>query len=367
MIFLPNQFIKYVILFSDLSIEECLSQIVRKEKNMLSVKENFLETIKKDGNPDRLVNGYEFMGLVVPDPALLAVGHGLQPGQQGPDGFGVIWEWSEGQPAAAPLCKEEVILIKDISEWESKYNPPNIEDLDWSMVQAQAEEIRKTDQFVTAFMPFGFFERMHFLMGFENCMINMMIEPEATKDLMAAIQKHRMRVAELFVEKLNPEMVFIHDDWGMKRSLFTSPEVWRDMFKDHFTEFYAFFKDRGIINIHHADSFMEPIVSDMVDMKIDVWQGVLPENDIPKLQKELDGNMVLMGGIDATVCDAPSATEEDVRKEARRVLETYAPGGHFIPSFTYGGPMDMLYMDRNEFIKDEVRKYNIEVFGTKYE
>ena len=60
-------------------------------------------------------------------------------------------------------------------------------------------------------------------------------------------------------------------------------------------------KDHGVIVIHHADSFCEPIVEDMVDIGIDVWQGVLPENDIVKLQKQLDGRMTLMGGIDATI------------------------------------------------------------------
>ena len=31
---------------------------------------------------------------------------------------------------------------------------------------------------------------------------------------------------------------------------------------------------------HHADSFLEPVVEDMVELHIDVWQGVLPQNDI---------------------------------------------------------------------------------------
>jgi hypothetical protein len=32
--------------------------------------------------------------------------------------------------------------------------------------------------------------------------------------------------------------------------------------------------------MHHADSFLEPIVEDMVELGIDIWQGVLPQNDI---------------------------------------------------------------------------------------
>ena len=57
--------------------------------------------------------------------------------------------------------------------------------------------------------------------------------------------------------------------------------------------------DHGVLVMHHADSFLEPIVEDMAEIGVDVWQGVLPENDILKLQKQLDGRMTLMGGIDA--------------------------------------------------------------------
>ena len=330
---------------------------------MLSVRENFLETIKLDGNPDRLVNGYEFMNLIVPDPLLLASSHGLTKGATGLDGFGTTWEWAADQPAAAPLPDSSTFVIKDVTKWEESFKPPNLEKLDWSDAIAQVKAAEGADSFVTAFFVSGLFERLHFLMGFENALVNLMIEQEATKALIDALGKHRMRYAELLVENLNPEMILVHDDWGMKRSLFTSPEVWREMIKPHYEELFGYLKSKDVIIVHHADSFLEPIVEDMAEMGVDVWQGVLPENDIPRLQKELAGRMTLMGGVDATVADATTATEDDVRKEAIRVCETYAPGGHFIPSFTYGGPYDMLYMDRNEFIRDEVNKYNKKVYG----
>ncbi len=79
-------------------------------------------------------------------------------------------------------------------------------------------------------------------------------------------------------------------------------------------------------------------MEDMVELHIDVWQGVLPQNDIVKLQKQLDGRMALMGGIDAAIVDRADSTEEEIRAETRRVLETYCPNGNFIPCITYGGP-----------------------------
>lgn len=65
----------------------------------------------------------------------------------------------------------------------------------------------------------------------------------------------------------------------------------------------------------------------MVDLGIDIWQGALPENDIPKLQKQLNGRMTLMGGIDAAIVDRADSTEEEIRKEVRRACQSYGPGG----------------------------------------
>ena len=118
-------------------------------------------------------------------------------------------------------------------------------------------------------------------------------------------------------------------------------------------------KDHGVIVMHHADSFCEPIVEDMVEIGIDIWQGALPENDIPKIQKLLDGRMTLMGGLDASVVDRVDSTEEEIRADVRRACETYAPGGHFIPCITYG-LKGTIFPHVDPIIDDEIQRYNRE-------
>ena len=153
-----------------------------------------------------------------------------------------------------------------------------------------------------------------------------------------------------------------HDDWGSKHSLFISPETWREFIKPQYAKTYKYMKDHGVIVMHHADSFLEPIIEDMVDLGIDIWQGALPENDIPKLQKQLNGRMPLMGGIEADIVDRAASTEAEIRKEVRRACQSYGPGGHFIPCITYGGP-GCLYKHVDPIIDDEIDKYNKEVYG----
>ena len=211
------------------------------------------------------------------------------------------------------------------------------------------------------FMGTGIFEQCHFLMGFEDTLMNFLLEPEYMHELVDAVAEYRFQYTKLLVDNLKPDVILSHDDWGSKRSLFMQPDIWREFFKEHYRRIYGYMKEHGVIILHHADSFCEPIVEDMVDVGIDVWQGVLPENDIVRLQKELDGRMVLMGGIDATI-DRKDATDEEIRADVRRACSTYGPGGHYIPCMTYG-LAGTIYPKTDEIIADEIERYNRETYG----
>lgn len=213
-----------------------------------------------------------------------------------------------------------------------------------------------------AFAPQGIFERLHFLMGFEDTLVNLMTEPEAMQELCTAIGEHRFEHYKLVVEYAKPDIFLIHDDWGSKTNMFMHPDVWREIIKPHYVKAYKYLHDNGVIIMHHADCYMEQLVEDMVDLHIDIWQGIIPQNDIAAIQKKLNGRMTLMGGLDAAIVDRPDSAEEEIREETRRTLEAYCPGGHFIPCITYGGP-GTIYPLGDQIINDEIDRYNNEKFG----
>jgi hypothetical protein len=334
---------------------------------MLSPRDNFLETIQSDGKPDRLVNQYEPIAMILPDPILLHNREAVVRGTTFTDIWGVTYEWPENQPASAPLHTEENRVIKDILHWREELRIPdplaNCTDEEWEETVARAAKIDRNRYLATVLMATGLFERCHFLMGFEDALTGMLLEPEAYAELCDAILETRLCIAEALIDRLKPDAVLSHDDWGMKTSLFMSPEAWREFFKPRYKILYDYFHSRGVLVIHHADSFLEPIVPDMVEIGVDVWQGTLPQNDILRLQKELGGRMTLMGGLDSASLDRPDSTEEEIRAEARRACETYGPGGHFIPCSTYGGPGDTIHSHIDPIVSDEIERYNREVFS----
>ncbi len=335
---------------------------------MLTAKENFLETIKPDGKPDRLLKQFEGTAFFPANPASTYIRGVRHPGMDPMiDRFGTTILWPKGQVAAMPHVTAENKVIKDITQWRDELVMPDLEancsdPALWEPFIKQAEEIREKGDLVMAFMPTGVFERLHFLMGFEDMLVNFLLEPDDMMDLCNAIGEYRFQYMKLIVDYIKPDIMLSHDDWGSKHALFVSPDTWREFIKPQYVKTYGYMKEKGVIVMHHADSFMEPIVEDMVELGIDIWQGVLPENDIPAIQAKLQGRMTLMGGIDASIVDREDSTEEEIRGEVKRACETYAPGGHFIPCITYGAP-GCLFPQADPLINDEIDRYNKKVYG----
>jgi len=336
---------------------------------MMTPKEIMLELLKPDGKPERQLIQYEALQMVVMHPIGGYIRPGFRPGATIKDLWGTVIEWPEDAPGSMPNVTQENKVIKDITHWRDYVHAPDIvancsDDADWEPVVSRAREKAAGNKLIAGFIPTGIFEQCHNLMPFQEVLTNLYDHPDEMHELIAYINEYRMKYVKLLIEKLQPDAIFAHDDWGTKDALFMKPDMWREFFKEPYREFYEYIRSQGIITIHHADSYLAPIVEDMAEIGIQVWQGTLPENNIPELQERLQGRMVLMGGIGASI-DRADAGEEEVRTYVRSALETYCPGGHFIPCITYG-LAGAVFRHIDPWIDDEIVKYNSEYHLPRY-
>lgn len=327
----------------------------------MTAKEIFLELLKPDGRPERQLVQYEALQMALGDPAGGFLHQGRRPGATITDLWGTVIEWPEDAPGSMPLVTEENKVIKDITRWRDFVHAPDVaagssDPEAWRELREKMRGRAGDERLVAGFMATGIFEQCHFLMPFQEVLTNLYDHPDEMHELIEYITEFRLAYVKQIIDNLQPDAIFSHDDWGTKDALFMKPEMWREFFKEPYRRFYGYIRERGVIAIHHADSYLVPIVEDMAEIGIQVWQGVLPENDIPALQERLAGRMVLMGGIGAAI-DREDAGEEEVRAYVHDALHRYCPGGHFIPSITYG-LAGTVYKHVDPWIDDEIRKYN---------
>ena len=335
----------------------------------MTAKEIFLELLKPDGKPERQLVQYEALQMALGDPIGGYLHMGRMPGATITDRWGTVIEWPADAPGSMPLVTDENKVIKDITRWREYVHAPEFishssDPEAWAALRAKTRERAGDERLVAGFMATGIFEQCHFLMPFKDVLTNLYDHPNEMHELIDYITEFRLAYVKHLIENLKPDVIFSHDDWGTKDALFMKPDMWREFFKEPYRRFYGYIREQGVIAIHHADSYLAPIVEDMAEIGIQVWQGVLPENDIPALQQRLKGRMVLMGGIGAAI-DREDAGEEEVRRYVHDALHEYCPGGHFIPSITYG-LAGTVYKHVDPWIDDEIRKYNEGVHLPRY-
>ena len=335
---------------------------------MQTPKEIFLELLKPDGQPERALKQYEALHMCLYDPINVYLRGNRKRGTVSVDRWGTTISFPEDAPGAIPINHGDLAVCHDITRWRETVHAPDIAancTEGWEECRKKAREATGSDKLLASFMGTGIFEQCHFLMGFEDTLTNLYEHPTEMHELIEYITEYRLTYVKLLIDNLRPDVIFSHDDWGTKNALFMNPDMWREFFKEPYRRFYGYIRSRGCIAIHHADSYLVPIVDDMAEIGIQVWQGTLPENDIPALQRHLKGKLVLMGGIGAAI-DRADATPEEILAYARNTLDTCCAGGHFIPSITYGLPGAVFpHIDR--YIDQAIDEYNAKLHMPRYD
>ena len=326
---------------------------------MQTPKEIFLELLKPNGRPERVLKQYEALHMCLNDPINTYLRGNRRRGTVSRDRWGTTISFPADAPGAIPVHTDDLTVCPDVTHWEETVHAPDLAAscaAGWEDCRAAARSAAGEEKLLAGFMGTGIFEQCHFLMGFENTLTALYEHPDEMHRLIDYITDYRLGYVKLLIDNLHPDVIFSHDDWGTKDALFMHPDMWRAFFKEPYRRFYGYIRSRGCIAIHHADSYLAPIVDDMAEIGIQVWQGVLPENDIPALQRHLQGKLVLMGGIGAAI-DRSDATAGEVCDYTRRTLRACCPGGHFIPSITYGLP-GAVYPHIDRYIDETIDAYN---------
>ena len=307
---------------------------------MLTKRQNLLETIH-GGNPDRFVNQYEYLNILMGSPF----------GKRNPNpkygehnvvnAWGVTKSWPIGTPGAFPVHTPEKIVIKDIENWQKYLKVPQVvyDAQEWEPFIAKAEAVDREEQFVAPFFAPGVFEQCHYLLEIQNCLMAFYEYPDEMHELIDCITQFELDYAAEMCKYVKPDALFHHDDWGSQQSTFLSPDMFREFIKPAYMKIYGYYKSHGVeLIVHHSDSYAATLVPDMIDMGIDIWQGVMTTNNIPELIREYGGKISFMGGIDSAAVDYEGWTPEVVAQEVDRACRECGKL-YFIPNASQGLPM----------------------------
>jgi uroporphyrinogen-III decarboxylase len=239
------------------------------------------------------------------------------------DWFGVEYKYSEAQGSNTPQGN----VLNDITKWEEKVHWEDLSKYDW---EADSKRLRR-DESLALFMRMsnGPFERLHMMEGFEQALVDLILEPEAVHAFMMRLVDFKIELFNRIRDHVPLDYIVAGDDWGTMRAPFFSTETFEKTILEPTARFARAVQARGTKFILHCCGVIDCFVPYMVEeIGVDGLE-IQNMNDIAGILKKYGERVTVEYHTDPQLCYDPDTTEEQVRAHARQIVDTY--GAHTVP------------------------------------
>ncbi len=228
-------------------------------------------------------------------------------------------EWSVGWNGDQEGTFLAVHPLQDLNNYNNyKFPDPESEEL----MEGVYETIKTyRDEFiVSSYQVLCLFERCWALRGFENFMMDMLVNKSFAEELLDLVTQYQVLIAKRWI-KMGINCGRTGDDYGMQNGLLMNPQTWREMIKPRLKKIWDVYKEAGLPLIHHSCGDVRLLIPDFIEMGLDVLNNIQAEAmPIEELADKYGEKLTFYGGISAQEV-LPHGTPDDVRNEVKRVIK----------------------------------------------
>ena len=182
----------------------------------------------------------------------------------------------------------------------------------------------KGQHFVAPNLGFALFERAWSLRGFDNFLMDLVIDPEYAAELLERITTIQLVLIQRFID-LGIHGGYFGDDYGAQKNMLFSPKLWRKLIKPRLARLFAPFQGAGLPVLMHSDGQIGDILPDLVEIGLTAYNPVQPEViEHTWLQKTFGDKLAYFGGV-STQTILPQGTPEEVMKAVKDCSAVLAP------------------------------------------
>ncbi|MDR3590185.1 MAG: uroporphyrinogen decarboxylase family protein [Negativicutes bacterium] len=180
------------------------------------------------------------------------------------------------------------------------------------------------------------FEMCWFLRGYENALMDLMINEEFMHAMLRKILNIQKKKFDLYLGAVGEyiDAVMLVDDFATQQSLFISPATFRKMLKPYHKELIEHIKKQTAAKILlHTCGAVRPLLPDLIEIGVDAIQPVQVSAvgmDTKELKQEFGDKLVFWGA----GCDSqqvlPHGSVDEVRAEVEKRMSDLSPGGGYV-------------------------------------
>ena len=172
------------------------------------------------------------------------------------------------------------------------------------------------------------------LRGYEQALADPLLDPDFTHAYLEGMGDFFVEWNERWLSAAAGEFDIFRcgDEVGSNLRMHCSPQVWREFYKPQLKRIFAVAKKYGLKIWFHCCGMVAPILPDLLEIGIDMWDPAPPSvagNDLAWLKREYGKDLTFVGGVnhpDILVRGTPAAVEAEVKQR----IDELAPGGGYI-------------------------------------
>jgi len=206
------------------------------------------------------------------------------------------------------------------------------------------------DHFHFLSVGFTLFERAWSLVGMENLMLWMLLEPAFVHDLLDKITEYNINLIKESAKLGGIDGVRFGDDWAGQNGLLVGEELWREFIKPRLKKMCDVAREEKLCIGQHCCGKVESLIPDMIEVGIDVFDPFQPEvMDVFEIYKKYYGKIAFLGGLSIQKT-LPYGSVEEVRRESYNLLNTLGKHGGYIFSPSHALTADIPAENIDELI-----------------
>lgn len=163
-----------------------------------------------------------------------------------------------------------------------------------------------------------FWERVHFLRGYENTMMDMALEDPRLSQLIEMIVEYNIASIQKFLQYSEVDCIAFGDDWGEQNRLMVSTEMWRHYFFDGYRRMFQAVKAAGRYVYFHTDGYLLPIIPDLIEAGADIINLQSRPNGIQQIHDACCNKVCVSVDIDRQHY-MPFGTPEELKAHIREI------------------------------------------------
>jgi len=300
--------------------------------------------------------------IVFPGDRYIDLEH-FDPHGTGPDAWGVLWTNQGPNPIVdGNTVAKDFRLFDSIEDWKEHVHFPPVEHMPLEQIFQGMWHGMKCDRdenVISVLLLSGQFERLNQMIGMEEAMCAFYEYPDEMHEFLEAMCEYKLKCIDLAWEYLKPDVIHMHDDWGMNNNMMFDPETWREFIKPLEARYVEKIHSYGMLYQHHSCGYIMQIIPDLAEIGVDAIEPMMICNNLDECLEKYGDKITFCGGIDNQKIDAPDSTPEIIIEEIHRAMDTYCSKGRYLPYYIPS-------VEQNWFIyMGEVNKYGREVLQKK--